>query len=110
MKLILFSFLLFSLTSFAQKHEVSSPDGKIIFSFRIENSGPAYGINYKKIPVISNSSVSMSFKESGEFRNNLKTGRITKRKGEEDHVLFTGRNKNVHAVYNEMIVPLVERQ
>ncbi|MFL5772323.1 MAG: glycoside hydrolase family 97 protein [Flavisolibacter sp.] len=111
MKLILFIILLFSLTSFAQKkQEVSSPDGNIIFSFRIENSGPAYGITYKKIPVISKSSISLSFKESGVFRNNLKTGRITKRKGEENYVLFTGRNKNVHAVYNEMLIPLVETQ
>ncbi len=106
----LFIFLLLvSLSDAAQKNiRLSSPDGQIVFSFRVTDTGALYNVSFKNKPIITNSPISLNFLETGEFKKNLKPGKPIFREGEENYELITGKSKWVRQPYREVLIPLEE--
>ena len=102
-------FLALSLGALSQKKIIlRSPDGQILFSFQISGEGPQYNVEYKNKALINNSAISLDFLEGGEFKKKLKAGKVISRNGEEDYELITGKSKQVHQAYHEVIIPLEE--
>src|SRR3984885_16272678 len=74
---------------------LASPNGNIIFSFHLANKMADYAVYFKGKPLIENSNLSLSFLESGEFKNNLRVNPTSTRDGEENYELVVGKTKSV---------------
>jgi alpha-glucosidase len=87
---------------------LASPNGNIIFSFHLANKMAEYAVSFKGKPLVENSPLSLSFLESGEFKNNLKANPSKIRAATEDYQLVVGKTKIVHDQYRELSIPLEE--
>ena len=88
-----FVIALFLLTNRAvsqRPYSVNSPDGQIKFSIYVTSKAPVYSVSFKGKPVIINSTLGLSFQNSGEFKSNLSTGKVVSRQGEEKYELHAG--------------------
>ena len=101
--------LFFFLTASAQKNvRLSSPDGNLVFSFQLVNKSPQYSVSFKKKKIVENAAISLAFEEGGEFKSNIKTGRVTIAEKEEKYELVVGKTKSVDDHYREAIIPMEE--
>ncbi len=62
---------------------VLSPNGSIVFMFRINNGQPQYTVKFKNKILVDYSSLSLHFLNDS-FGNNIKTGKIIVSDGVED--------------------------
>ncbi len=109
-KLSFLFLLITALPSIGQKNiQLKSPDGNIVFSFKLTEKAPEYQVAYKRKTLIDNSTLSLSFKENGDFEKNLKMDKPQFRKGEDNYELVVGKTKTVHDQYNEVNIPLEEK-
>lgn len=111
MKPIFFSAFFFSAllcsTASAQKNiRLSSPDGRIRFSFSILNKTATYSVSFNGKPLIENSSLNLSF-QNGAFRN-YRINKPVYREADEQYELVVGKAKKVHDHYREVLIPLQE--
>src|SRR5256885_1615272 len=106
-------FVIFSLRNeglVAQKElTLSSPDHRIIFTFRLSDSAPMYKVAYKGKLILNYSTLKFSFAEGGAFGPNLKAGKPVFNEVDETYELVVGKTKNVHSHYRQLIIPLEER-
>jgi len=101
---------LLSLTGLAQKSiRLLSPDGNILFEFRLRGGAATYNIFYKKIPVIAESELGLSFPDNEIFRDNLIVKVPVFREGKEKYDLPAGKTSMVEDPYWEVIIPLQKR-
>jgi alpha-glucosidase len=91
----------------AQKNAIrlTSPNGQIVFTFRI-NDTASYNVSYKNRPIIANSSISFSFLETGDFKNNLRTTKPVFRRAEENYELIVGKSRFVRDPFQEVVIPI----
>ena len=102
------AYLFLSTSLFAQKNiRVASPDGKIVFLFKLVNTAPAYSVAYNGKTIIDYSVLSLQF-DNGSFEKNIKISKPVFRDTTEDYELLLGKTKNVHTQYREVILPLEE--
>ncbi|MGD0583772.1 MAG: glycoside hydrolase family 97 protein [Bacteroidales bacterium] len=90
--------------------ELKSPDGQIIFAFRINNDYPSWSVRYKGKPLIEDSRLSLEFKESGEFGRDLSVSGPELRTIDESYSLIVGKTRTARNYYNEMVIHLVEKK
>ena len=112
MKKINFTFIfIFTFNSlFAQKKiSVASPNKEITFTFKVEKGQPQYSVAYKGKNLIENSKVGLTFLDNVFFGNDIETGIITTSEGTDDYTLPEGKVSNVHDTYNEVLIPMHER-
>ena len=110
MKFFLFtvfiSALSFSLA--AQKNiSLASPDGNIVFNFKIQNGSALYSVAYKTKTLIEYSPLSLNFND-GMFQKNLKLNKPVYKDTIEEYDLLLGKTKHVVAHYKEAILSLEE--
>src|SRR4249919_573212 len=104
---VIFLFLSFNIP--AQKNiKLGSPDKRLSFSFQNNKEGLFYNIFFKNKPLINNSSISLDFSGTGEFKKNIKVGTPIFRNGTEDYELIVGKTRSVHDPYSEVLIPLEE--
>ena len=89
-------------------HRVSSPSGKITIEVKVQSKRPVYSISYAGKTVIAPSEVGFDFAEE-YFGEGVAMGKVSRRKVNDDYNLPVGKTSHVHAVSNEMTVPLVEK-
>ncbi len=90
----------------AQKNvQLVSPDGNIVFSFKLVNQSAFYSISYKKKQVIQSSPLSLKFNDA-DFSNNLKIVDPILREGDEKYDLVVGKAKYVNEHFTEALIPL----
>lgn len=107
--LILFAVLFcFMHVSAQQNLSISSPDGKLKFSLKVTPENISYEVNYKKQPLVENSSLGFSF-DNGEFGSNLKVGKVRRKSIDETYELVVGKVSTARNHCNEMVVPLQEK-
>lgn len=105
-----FFLLMISLNTSAQKRiQLKSPDGNIVFSFKLTAKAPEYQVEYKRQILVDYSTLSLSFEKSGDFGEDLKMNNPIFRKGEDNYTLIVGKTKNVHDQYQEVTIPLQEQ-
>ncbi len=85
---------------------LTSPDGMISFTFRIQQSIPQYTLSYKRIPLIGYSNLRLLF-DFGELKN-IKMLKPIFRDTTEEYDLVHGKASNVNTQYKEMTIPLEE--
>lgn len=91
-----------------QNLSISSPDGKLKFSLKVTPENISYEVNYKKQPLVENSSLGFNF-DSGEFGSNLKVGKVRRKSIDETYELAVGKVSTARNHCNEMVVPLQEK-
>ncbi|MBS1527251.1 MAG: glycoside hydrolase family 97 protein [Bacteroidetes bacterium] len=101
--------LLASVPAFAAESiTVTSPDKNIVFSLENGRNGLMYDVIYKGNILVHNSTLSLSFKGSGEFGRNVRLGKATFKPIAEDYNLVVGKSSHVHSLSNEAMVALTE--
>ncbi|MGZ8539231.1 MAG: glycoside hydrolase family 97 protein [Chitinophagaceae bacterium] len=96
-------------SAYSQKNiKLSSPDGNIQYAFRLTDKAPSYSISFKDKRIIENSGLSLSFLETGEFKNNLRVLKPVFREAVENYELIVGKVKSVKHFFKEVIIPLEE--
>lgn len=110
-KNFLFFFLLIvTIPCFAQKSiQLKSPDGNIVFSFRLTEKAALYRVAYKGKMLIQDSELNLSFKEDGVFGLNLNISKPRFNEVDEKYDLVVGKTKTARNHYREVIIPLHER-
>ncbi|MCY7423292.1 MAG: glycoside hydrolase family 97 protein, partial [Chitinophagaceae bacterium] len=86
---------------------VLSPDGNIVFMFRITKGQPQYSVKFKNKILVDYSSLSLHFLNDS-FGNNIKTGKIVVSDGVEDYSLPAGKTSKVSDAYKEALIPMQE--
>lgn len=110
-KIFVLLLALYTLTASAQKVlRLTSPDKQIAFAFTNSSSGAAYSVTYKNKTVVQRGSFALSFKEGGEFKRDLKTGKPLYEQGTAAYTLAWGKKSLVNDAYEEMIIPLEEKK
>lgn len=90
-----------------KKISLNSPDGYIIFSFKLVNKSMLYNVTYKGKTIVDYSSLSLKF-DKDNFENNLKINKPVFRDTTEDYELIVGKAKKVHTHYKEVTIPIEE--
>src|SRR4051812_33765024 len=91
----------------AQNIKLTSPNGNIIFSFKLINKTPSYSVSFKGQTLVDNSILSLNF-DNGNFEHNLRINKPVFKDTSEDYVLIVGKTKKVHSHYHEVVIPLEE--
>ena len=111
-KILALSFILFSVFSnqlFAQKIlRLSSPDGNIVFDFKLVDHSAFYEVSYKGKPIIGKSPLSLRF-EDMDFETGLQLSKPVYREGDEQYELVVGKTKKVNEHYKELRIPLLKK-
>src|SRR6476661_5704825 len=87
--------------------KLTSPNGSIIFSFKLINKSPVYSVSFKGKTLVDNSALSLNF-DNGNFGGNLTIRKPAFKDTSEDYELIVGKTRNVHSHYREVIIPLEE--
>src|SRR5205814_346955 len=104
---LIYVICLLSSTLSAQNIKLTSPNGNIIFSFKLSNKTPVYSISFKGQTLVDNSAVSLNF-DNGNFEHNLRINKPVFKDTSEDYGLIAGKTKNVHSHYHEAVISLEE--
>lgn len=100
-------FFFFSNQLQAQNLKITSPDGNIVFNFKLINKAPFYSVAFKGKTIVDYSSLSLNF-DNGNFEHDLKLNKPIYRDTTEDYDLFAGKASHVHTTYKEVTIPLEE--
>jgi alpha-glucosidase len=96
--------------AFTQKNiRLSSPDGSIQYSFRLNDHTPAYNVHYKGRLLIAESELGLSFLETGTFKSHLKMLSPAFTEADEQYSLIVGKTKTAKEHYKQVIIPLEEK-
>ena len=103
-------FLLLPLATLAAKDlRVSSPNGRIVFTFRLTAEAPTYRVAFDGKPLVGESTLTLEFAETGLFGPNLTSLTPTLRTVDEPYELVVGKAKTIRDRCQEAIIPLVEK-
>jgi len=89
--------------------ELSSPDGRIHFSFQAADSGLYYSVTFRETTIIDRSPLGLSFQETGDFGKNCLYHSPIYREGEDKYDLIVGKTHSVHDFYREVEISLEQR-
>ncbi len=110
-RIFLFICVCATLPTWAQKIiTLNSPDGKIVFSFKLTQTMPLYQVSYKGTVLVNYSELGFNFKESGVFGANLKVPKAVFTQATENYDLVVGKTKSVHEQYKQVVIPLIEKK
>ena len=112
MKLFLSLLFAISLITFqpvrAQKKiQLTSPDKRIAFNFRMIDKKPFYNISFKGKSLVEESGLSLQV-ENGHFESEMVMSKPVFRNGSENYELIVGKARNVTARYNEVTLTIAE--
>jgi alpha-glucosidase len=106
---ITFLLLFFAIPCFAQnKIKVESPDGDIVFTFKLTKQAPVYKVSYKGHPLIKNSKLGLNFKK-GDFKAGLCMGKPHFSKVDDTYHLVVGKTNTARNHYRQMRIPIIEQ-
>ena len=109
-KFVCLYLLIITMPLFAQKKiNLKSPNGDIVFSFKLTDSLPVYNVTFKKKTVIESSILSLSFEDDGDFLRKLRINKTIFRHGEDNYSLIVGKTKSVHDSFQEVTITLQQR-
>ncbi|NIJ54427.1 glycoside hydrolase family 97 protein [Dyadobacter arcticus] len=89
------------------KITLKSPDGKLVFAFKLTKEKPLYQVSYKGKLLINDSELNLQFKEGGNFGTNLKALKPIFSDVNENYELAVGKTKVVRDLHRQVIIPLV---
>ncbi len=87
---------------------LTSPDGRVVFEYRLTAEAPTYRVLLGPTPVVDWSAMRLAFREAGVFGPNLELGTPVFREADETYELLIGKAKTVRNHYREVTLPLVD--
>ena len=106
--LTLFLFII-SIPVFSQKNiELSSPDGNILYRFKLTKQAPIYEVLYKGKTLIEKSELGFIFKDNQSLRPNLKQGKVVYTEVDETYNLVVGKTNRVRDIHKQALIPLIK--
>lgn len=109
-KLFFFLLLVSEFSVLAQSNvKLNSPDGKLVFLFKLTQKAPVYQVTYKGKTFIKDSELSLAFIKKGQFGANLKMLKAQLKQIDECYDLPVGKVKTVRDQHREVVIPLVEQ-
>jgi alpha-glucosidase len=104
----LLAFLSFTFRADAQKKiKLQSPNGNIVFNFRMIDKKPAYSIAFKGKTLVEESGLTLQI-ENENFERGMVLGKPVFRNGLENYELVVGKVRQVTSRYKEVILPILE--
>ncbi len=94
--------LIISLTAFCQSEKITSPDGKLIVSFSVEQGKPVYSVNYNGVPMLETSPLGL-ITTAGYFASDMKFLTSSENKIDKTYSQTKIKKSSVHYVANERI-------
>ena len=88
---------------------LASPDGQLVFTFRLTDAAPTYRVDFGKKSVVGESELAMTFAETGRFGANLLLEKPIFRDVDELYDLPVGKANPVRNHCREVTLPIVER-
>ena len=79
------------------------------FNSRLFEGIAIYSIAYKQNIIVDQSAIGLTFTQ-GSFNDQLKTGKLIRRQGEESYELVVGKVKSVKERFNEVVIPLEQTE
>lgn len=92
----------------AKDLRVASPNGRIVFTFRLTAVAPTYRVDFDGKALIDESSLTLDFAETGLFGPNLTSPKPTIRTVDKPYELVVGKAKTVRDHCREALISLVE--
>jgi alpha-glucosidase len=97
-----------TLTAEAQKKiKLQSPNGNIVFSFRMVDKRPSYSISFKGKTLVEESGLGLQI-EHANFESGLALGKPVFRNGSETYELIVGKARQVTSRYKEVTLSIAE--
>lgn len=97
---------LLALPAVAQKTiSLRSPNGKIVFTFRLNHKTAAYRVVLNGTTIVAFSTIDLQFSD-GVFKNNLAVGKPIFLDTTESYDLIIGKTSHVQTHYRSVIIPL----
>ncbi len=112
MKILMIAFFLMTLVTGALGQKsviVSSPDNRIKFIFLAAGGRPEYSVSYQNKPLITKSTLGLSFINNDFFGNDITIGRVVANAGMEAYDLVQGKTSKVSDKYKEAKISMQER-
>ncbi len=104
------SILLMTAGAVAQNSvKLTSPDGNLVFNFRLSGGSPSYSVAFKGKLLVDQSSVQLEFKQGGIFGENLSMERPEIETVDENFELVVGKASLVRNHYREVGISLREK-
>ena len=88
---------------------ITSPDGRIIFAFKLTPTAPTYRITFNGKSIVNDSELSLVFQENGVFGPNLILRNIIVREIDETYDLVVGKVRTARNHCREATIPLIEK-
>ncbi|MBC7891393.1 MAG: glycoside hydrolase family 97 protein [Sphingobacteriaceae bacterium] len=92
-----------------QEIRLASPDGRLVFTFKLTPNAPTYRVTFKGRPLIEPSELGLDFSENGAFGKSLSLAKPKFREGDATYDLVVGKAKTVRNRFREVTLPLTER-
>lgn len=104
--LLLIACTFYMLHTRAQKPvKLTSPDGKLVFSFGVSKSGAFYNVRYNSTQLIAQSQLNLVFND-GDISKNVQLLKPVFRDTTETYDLVVGKTSHVITHYKEVLLPL----
>lgn len=88
---------------------LKSPDGNLVFSFKLINTTFVYRVDFKGKNLVGDSKLSLSFADNKDFTAQLALLKPVFREANETYDLIVGKTKTVNSRYREALIPLKEK-
>ncbi|AMJ65915.1 glycoside hydrolase family 97 protein [Hymenobacter sp. PAMC 26628] len=88
---------------------LKSPDGQLVFTFRLTPRAPVYQVSLAGQPVVAESALGLVFKEGGPFSAGLKLLSARPSQTDETYALPVGKNSRVRNHYRQVVLALQEK-
>ncbi|WP_381521954.1 glycoside hydrolase family 97 protein [Spirosoma soli] len=89
---------------------ITSPNGRIVFSFDLTKTAPTYRVTYDKQTLIDDSPLSLLFRNDSAFGANLTLGKPKLRTVDETYDLVVGKVKTARNHCREAVIPLINKK
>jgi alpha-glucosidase len=110
-RVFFFFFLFFSRYLFAQKEvRLSSPDGNIVLTLRLNEDLPVYSIAFKKNVLIENSSINLDIEGWGMLQKAFINKPPVFKEINENYKLVVGKTTTVNNHYRQVIISLQDKK
>jgi alpha-glucosidase len=91
-----------------KKITLKSPDGKIVFSFRLTDASPVYQVSYKNKVIVGESNLGLTFRNAQPFGPGLKISTPVFKSVDETYELPVGKTSKVISHSRQVLIPLSE--
>jgi len=100
--------LLLARTSSASLQQCSSPDGRVVLYFKLNNGAPYYSVTYGGQNIITDSRLGFRLQGAPPLEGNFKVAAVQQNTADESWIQPWGEVEKVRNHYHELTVSLVE--